>query len=533
MSEQISMHNIETILGLLLVVALLAVVAERLVVPYPILLVLGGLVLGFIPGLPNVEINPELVFLVFLPPLVTSAAWYIPWRDFRANLRPILLLSTGLVLVTTSAVAVVAHAVISGVTWPAAFVLGAIVSPTDAVASTTIFQRLRVPRRIVTVLESESLVNDATGLVAYRFAVAAVVTGVFSMWEASLRFFLVGIGGVIIGLALGWIIAWIHGRLDDPSVEITITVLMSYVSYLLAERFGVSGVLAAMTIGMYHRWQSPDLLSARTRIAAIAVWDIIVFVLNGLIFILIGLQLPRILNAISGKLTATLLWYAILISAVVIGVRLLWVFPATYIPRLVSRRLRESDPYPPWQNVLIIGWTGMRGVLSLAAAFALPLTTNNQIPFPGRDLIIFLTFCVILVTLVVQGFTLPLLIRWLKIKEDVGTEREEMEARLRAAQAALERIKELTTQDNLLGESEMVEWLRTQYKDRIRRFSACCDAMDDGSYEQVAAFESLQHEVLIAERNILIKLRNQGLINDEVLLRIQRDLDLDEVRLGG
>ena len=527
------MHNIEIILGLLLIVAVLAVVAEKLVIPYPIMLVLGGLVLGFIPGLPKVDIDPELVFLVFLPPLVTSAAWYIPWNDFRANLRPILLLSTGLVLATISAVAVVAHAVISGVTWPAAFVLGAVVSPTDAVASTTIFQRLSVPRRIVTVLESESLVNDATGLVAYRFAVAATIAGVFSIWEASLRLFIVGIGGVLIGLALGWLIAWMHRRLDDPSVEITMTILMSYASYLLAERCGVSGVLAAMTIGMYHRWQSSDLLSARTRMAAIAVWEIIVFVLNGFIFILIGLQLPSILSSISGKLTPTLLWYAVLISAVVIGVRLLWVFPATYIPRLLSRRLRERDPYPPWQNVLLIGWTGMRGVLSLAAALTLPLTTNNEVPFPKRDLIIFLTFSVILVTLVLQGLTLPLLIRWLKVTGDVGTEREEMEARLRAAQAAMARIEELTAQDNVLAESEMVLWLRTQYKDRIRRFNACCDAMDEGSQEQLAAFEYLQQEVLVAERKILIKLRKQGIINDEVLLRIERDIDLDEVRLGG
>ena len=527
------MHHIEIILGLLLVVAILAVVAERLVIPYPIVLVLGGLVLGFIPGLPRVDIDPELVFLVFLPPLVTSAAWYIPWNDFRANLRPILLLSTGLVLATISAVAVVAHALISGVTWPAAFVLGSVVSPTDAVASTTIFQRLSVPRRIVTVLESESLVNDATGLVAYRFAVAAAIAGVFSIWEASLRLFIVGIGGVLIGLALGWLIAWMHRRLDDPSVEITMTILMSYASYLLAERCGVSGVLAAMTIGMYHRWQSSDLLSARTRMAAAAVWEIIVFVLNGFIFILIGLQLPSILSSISGKLTATLLWYAVLISAVVIGVRLLWVFPATYIPRLLSRRLRERDPYPPWQNVLLIGWTGMRGVLSLAAALTLPLTTNNEVPFPKRDLIIFLTFSVILVTLVLQGLTLPLLIRWLKVTGDVGTEREEMEARLRAAEAAMARIEELTDQDNVLAESEMVLWLRTQYKDRIHRFCACCDAMDEGSQEQLAAFEYLQHEVLVAERKILIKLRKQGIINDEVLLRIERDIDLDEVRLGG
>ena len=265
---------------------------------------------------------------------------------------------------------------------------------------------------------------------------------------------------------------------------------------------------------------------------AIAVWEIIVFILNGFIFILIGLQLPSILEALSGQSAATLLWDAALISVVVIGVRVLWVFPATYIPRLVSRRLRESDPSPPWQQVLLVGWTGMRGVLSLAAALALPLTTNNGTPFPERDLIIFLTFCTILVTLVLQGLTLPILIRWLKVKDDVGTEREEIEARLRAAQAAVVRLEELTAQDNVLAGAEMVEWLRTLYKERIRRFSTCCDAMDDGSFEQLAAFKYLQQEVLTAERRMVVKMRNQGLIHEEVMLRIERDLDLDSVRLG-
>jgi len=526
------MLDIKIVLGLLLVATVLAVVAQRLAVPYAILLVLGGLVLGFVPGLPRVEIEPEVIFLVFLPPLVTSAAWYLPWRDLRANLRPILLLSTGLVLATTSVVAVVAHAAITGVSWPAAFVLGAVISPTDPVAATAIFQRLHIPRRIVTILESESLVNDATGLVAYRFAATAGVTGIFSVWEASWQFFVVVIGGVIIGVVLGWIVAWIHRRLDDSPIEITITILMSYAAYLLAEQLGVSGVLAAMTIGIYHRWRSPELLSPKVRMQAIAVWEIIVFILNGFIFILIGLQLPSILEALSGQSAATLLWDAALISVVVIGVRVLWVFPATYIPRLVCRQLRESDPSPPWQQVLLVGWTGMRGVLSLAAALALPLTTNNGTPFPGRELIIFLTFCTILVTLVLQGLTLPILIRWLKVKDDVGTEREEMEARLRAAQAAVLRLEELTAQDNVLARGEMVEWLRTLYKERIRRFSACCDAIDDGSFEQLAAFKYLQHEVLAAERGMVVKMRNQGLIHEEVMLRIERDLDLDSVRLG-
>ena len=527
------MHNIEIILGLLLVVAFLAVAAQRMVIPYPILLVLGGLVLSFVPGLPRVQIDPELIFVVFLPPLVTSAAWYIPLREFRIVLVSVLLLSTGLVLATTSIVAIVAHAVLSGIPWSAAFVLGAVVSPTDSVAATAIAQRLGVPRRMVTLLEGESLVNDATGLVAYRFAQAAVVTGVFSFWQAGLWFFLLAIGGVLIGLALGWLLAWIHNRLDESLVEVTLSILMSYGSYLFAEHFGVSGVLAAMTVGLYHRWKSPEILSSRTRIQAIAVWEFIVFILNGLIFILIGLQLPIILNSISGKSIPILIESGVVISTTVIVVRLLWVFPGAYLARVLSQRLRESDPSPSWQRILIVGWSGMRGGISLAAALSLPLVINNGTPFPGRELIIFLTFFVILVTLVLQGLTLPMLIRWLKVQEDgIEAEREEMEARLRAAEAAIMRIEELTLQDEQLAQTQMVKWMQSQYQERIRRFSACCEAMDDGNYDQLAAIQNLQRQALAAERKMVIRLRNQGTISDEILHQIERDLDLEEARLG-
>ena len=355
----------------------------------------------------------------------------------------------------------------------------------------------------------------------------------FSIWEVSLQFFVIAIGGVLVGLAMGWLVVWVHRHLEDSLVEITTTILMSFVTYLLAENLGVSGVLAVVAIGIYHRRYSPEVLSPTTRLQTIAVWEIIVFLLNGLIFILIGLQLPTILEEISEYSTSTLVWYAVLISAVVIGVRLLWVFPAAYIPRMLSRRVRERDPYPSWQPILLIGWTGMRGVVSLAAALALPLVTSNGTPFPRRDLILFLTFCVILVTLVLQGLTLPMLIRWLKIVDDVSIQREEMEGRLRAAEAAMVRLDELTAPDNLLAAPEMVEWLRTQYRDRIRRISACCVAMDRGSFNQLAAFRNLQREVIAAERKTAIRLRNQGVINDEVLHRIEHDLDLEEARLGG
>ncbi|MBW4471471.1 MAG: Na+/H+ antiporter [Stenomitos rutilans HA7619-LM2] len=525
------MHEIEIVLGLLFAVTALAVIAEKIQIAYPILLVVGGLALGFVPGLPHVELKPDVIFLVFLPPLLTSAAWFTSWRDFRANLRPILLLAIGLVLVTTGAVAVAAHAVIAGMTWPVAFVLGAIVSPPDAVAAAAITERLSVPKRIVAILEGESLVNDATGLVAYRFAVAAVVAGSFSVWDAGLGFVLISVGGILVGLAAGWVTIWIHRQLDEPLVEVTGTLLMSYASYLVAEHLHVSGVLAAVAVGIYHRWHSSDAFTPTTRMQALAVWELFVFLLNGLVFILIGLQLPAILAAIAERSAITLAWYSLLISVVVIGIRILWVFPAAYLSRLFDRRLREREPSTPWQQVTLIGWTGMRGVVSLAAALALPLATNAGTPFPERDLVIFLTFCVILVTLVFQGLTLPLLIRWLKIADDGNTEREEMEARLKAAEAAMARLEELIAEDSALADAEMVQWLRRKYEERVRQYCDACLDMDTGNGEQLATLKVLQREAVVAERNVVVKLRNQGVINDEVLHRLEHELDLEAIRL--
>ncbi len=527
------MHEIEIVFGLMIAAAILAVVAEKIGVSYPILLVVGGLALGFIPGLPNVELNPEIVFLVFLPPLLTSAAWNSSWRAFRANLRPILLLAIGLVLATTCVVAVVAHAAIAGITWPVAFVLGAIVSPPDAVAATAITERLNVPKRIVTVLEGESLVNDATGLVAYRFGIAAAVAGTFSIWEAGLRFVSVGVGGVLVGLATGWLVIWIHRQLDNPLVEVSTTVLMSYAAYLLAEHLGVSGVLAAVAIGFYHRWHSPEAFSPITRMQAIAVWEFFVFLLNGLVFILIGLQLPSIIKAISERSIVTLGWYVFLISAVVILVRLIWVFPAAYIPRWINQKLGRLDPYPPWQYPVVIGWTGMRGVVSLAAALALPLVTKTGAPFPERDLVIFLTFCVILITLVLQGLSLPALIRALKICDDGTAEREEMEARLKAAEAGLARLEELMEENSALGASMLVQSLRAKYQERIRQLCDVCIAMDMGDTVQLDVLWKLQNEMLATERRIVVRLRNEGIIDDTVLRRLEREFDLEEARLAG
>ena len=459
------MQEIELVLGLLVAVGALFYLANRYQVPYPILLVLGGLALGFVPGIPEVELSPDLVFLLFLPPLLYVAAFFTSLRDFVASLRPILLLAIGLVLFTTCAVAIVARLVVPGLPWPAAFVLGAIVSPPDAIAATAIAQRLGVPRRVVTVIEGESLVNDATGLVAYRLAVAAVVSGVFSVSDAALSFVGVSLGGIAIGLVAGWLAVQIRRRLEDPPIEILVALLTPFAAYLPAERLHVSGVLAAVSAGLYVGWHGPRIMSAAARLQGLAVWSMMLFVLNGLVFMLIGLQLPRIIAELDEPFDELAL-QAVAISLVVILVRIIWVFPSAYLPRLLVPAIRRRDPMPPWRSVVVISWAGMRGVVSLAAALALPLTIESGEPFPRRGLIVFLTFSVILATLVVQGLSLPALIRWLGVREDGLTEREEVVARRGAVDAALKRIDDLAREP--WAPEDLVGRLRSFYQARSR-----------------------------------------------------------------
>jgi monovalent cation/hydrogen antiporter len=525
------------VLGLLVAVVALAIIAPRLHIPYSILLVLGGLLLGFVPGLPRFTLDPDVVFLLLLPPLLYSSAWLTSWRDFRANLRPISLLALGLVLLTTVVVAVVAHALIPDLPWAVAFVLGAIVSPTDAVAATAIAQRLGIPQRIVTIIEGESLVNDATGLVAYRFAVAAVVAGVFSLGEASLQFVLVSVGGIALGLVAGWGLSYVHRWLDNPPLEITITLVTPFAVYLLGEEvLHVSGVLATVTTGLYLTWRAPTFFSSGARLQAYAVWETLIFLLNGLVFVLIGLQLPGILailnTTIARRSPILLVWFAILVSLTVILVRLVWVFPQAILPRLLSRRLRERDPFPGWRTVVLIGWTGMRGAVSLAAALALPEVTAAGAAFPERAFVIYLTFGVILATLVVQGLSLPLLIRGLGLHDDGASERQETQARLTAAQAALARLNDLASQNEVSRES--AQHLRKHYEAQVRsitkRFK---QAANEPGEDHAMTYQRLQREALQAERSAVIGLRNQGEINDEVLRRIERELDLEEQRLAG
>jgi CPA1 family monovalent cation:H+ antiporter len=521
----------EIFVGLLLAVALLALLARKVTLPYPILFVLGGLLLGLIPKLPNVRLDPQLIFLFVLPPLLYPAALFTPWRDFRANLRPIALLAIGLVLFTTVAVAYLAHYYMD-LPLAAGFVLGAIISPPDAIAATAIAERLRIPRRIVTILEGESLVNDATALVAYRVALAAVVTGSFSLAHATGQFFLVGLGGNAVGLVVGWLAEQFHKRVDDARIEVTVSLLIPFVAYLLAERLGLSGVLAVVTTGLYLGMRMPQLLTFKTRLEAGPFWEILEFLLNGFVFILIGLELREVMATLSGQRIPVprLVWYALLISLAVVLIRILWVFPATYLPRLLFKSIRRRDPYPSWRHVSIVAWTGMRGVVSLAAALAVPLVTKNGSPFPGRELILFLTFVVIVATLVVQGLTLPLLIRGLGVQDDRSMEKEERDARLKANQAALERLKQLAAHDPT--KADALQRLRIEYEDHIQQLEGS-DPQSAGASLRLfsSEYERLSKEGLRTERESIIKLRNADVISDEVLRRIQRDIDLAEARL--
>ncbi len=520
---------IELVIGLLIGVAVLAVVANRLQVPTAIVLVIGGALFGLIPGLPPVHLDPELVFLFFLPPLLYPAALYTSWRDFHANIRPISLLAVGLVLFTTVVIAWLAHRVM-GLPLAAGFVLGAIISPPDAVAATAITQRLRVPRRIVTVLEGESLVNDATALVAYRFAVAAVVTGMFSWTDAGWQFLVAGVGGIAFGWGMGRVVAWIQQRLDDPAIKVTVSLLTPFAAYLPADRLGVSGILAVVTAGVYLGWRSPEITNASMRLQVRPVWTTITFLLNGFVFILIGLQLSEILDSLSGYTAAQLAWYAALISLATILVRMLWVYPSAYLPRWLFKSIRERDPFPPWQHVAIVGWTGMRGVVSLAAAMALPFTMADGSPFPGRALILFLTITVIFVTLVIQGLSLPILIRWLRVEDDGAAEAEELTARLKANQAALTRLNEIAESRSI--DMDTLQRMRGEYEDRIRQLELAESADDQAARRLFSPdYEHLSRQTLRVERDVILQLRNEHVINDEVLRRIQRDIDLAEARL--
>jgi CPA1 family monovalent cation:H+ antiporter len=526
------MREVEIILILLAIITALAQVTDKVKIPYPVLLVVAGMAIGLVPGLPRITLDPEVVFVIFLPPLLYSACWTTSWPDFKAAKRPITLLAIGCVLFTTIAVAAVAHYFIPGFPWPVAFVLGAIISPPDAVAATAATKGLFVPRRIITVLEGESLVNDATGLIAYRYALAAVATGQFVLWQAGLQFLVVAGGGILLGVTVGQVLVWVHKiTRGNATVDTSLTFLAPYVSYLAAEELHVSGVLAVVSTGLFIVVRSSEIFTHQTRLQAVATWNTVIFLLNGIVFILIGLQLPAITEGIGQYSWPLLLGYGALVSGAAIVGRILWVYPAAYVPRWLSRGIRERETATNLRTVTIIAWTGMRGVVSLAAALALPLTLPNGAPFPQRDLILFLTFCVILSTLVLQGLTLPLIIRLLGLKADGNVHQEEAEVRLRIARSVIEHIEENLSLGVMTD--DVLAQVKAKYEIRIARLMRKAGynirtQLDDA---QVQQFHQVQHDLIRMERKSVIQLRREGKISDEVLRRLEFELDLEESRV--
>jgi Na+/H+ antiporter len=516
------------LLLLLVAATVLLVLAGPLRVPYPILLVLGGLVVGFVPGMPTVSMPPEVVLFGILPPLLYLAAYSTGLRELRANLLPISLLAVGLVVATTIGVALVAHALTS-LSWPTAFVLGAVVSPTDPVAATAIGRRFGVPRRLLAVIEGESLVNDGSALVLLRVALTVAVAGSFSVAHAGWLLVANIVGGVAVGLGVGYVVRRLRRALDNPPLEILIAFLTGYFAFLPASALGVSGVLATVTAGVYMGWHTPELTTVQTRLQGQGFWEILSFLLNVLLFGLVGLQLRPILSNLSGHSAGVLVADAAAVSAAVIAVRAAWVFTTTAVRRL-SPRLRMRALQPPWRSAAFASWSGMRGAVTLAAALLIPLETDTGAPFPGRDLIVFCAFGVVLATLVLQGLTLPLLVRWLRFEDDGGADEEEANARIRAAEAALERIEELAADGSM--RTETAARLRRFYRFRIDRFRERLDGDGGGAIEeQSQSYQRAQREVLVAQRHAVVEMRNAGEISDEVMRVVERDLDLEDSRL--
>ena len=495
-------------------------------IPYPIVLVVGGLVLGFVPGMPDAELDPDLVLVIFLPPLLYSAAFFANLHDLRHEpARRSRCWRSGSCWSRCAPSRWSINALVAGMPWAAAFTLGAIVAPTDPLAATAIARRLAVPRRLVSVIEGESLINDATALVAYRTAVVAV-GGTFSIWSAGLDFVVNAAGGIAIGLAAGLVITEIRRRIDDIPVEITISLLSGYAGYLPAEALHVSGVLAAVTTGIVLGWKAPEISTASMRLQGYAVWEILTFLLNALLFVLIGLQLPLILDGLSGQPTGELLWWCVAISLVVIVTRLLWSQTVVFLIRALDRRAVMQERRSTWQSRMIIGWSGMRGAVSLAAALAL------QPGFPNRELIQLLTFAVIFATLVLQGLTLPALIRRLGVADDGVDAHEELIGRRAAASVALARLDELAEEEWTYDDT--IERMRGMYRYRSRRFAARAGEGDDdgdGIEHRSLKYQKMVRVVIDAQRAELVRLRNAGEISNEVMHRLERELDLEEERL--
>jgi CPA1 family monovalent cation:H+ antiporter len=529
------MTQLEASFALLLAALIIAVLAKRFDLPYPIALLVGGLLLALVPGLPAVSVDPQVIFFGLLPPVLFEAAYFTSFRDFWRWKRSILLLAVGLVTFTSGVVAALCHYLIPGMNWATGFVVGAIVSPPDAAAAVSILRGMGLPRRVVQILEGESLVNDAAALTIYRFAVAAVVTGTFSLPRAALTFVWIAGGGTLIGLALGWLWVKIFPKLRDPEVEILASFLLAFLSYFLAEEVHASGVMSTVAAGLVVGWHGPQLFSATTRIRATAVWQTAIFLINVVIFTIIGLELPPAVRSLAGYPMEWVLGWCAMVAVGIIVVRIGWVFLNAYWPHWVSASVRATEEFPNWKGVTVTSWTGLRGVVSLAAAEALPLETATGLPFPYRSLIIVLTFASIVATLLFQGLSLRPLIRLLGIPRDRSSEEEQLAARIFAVENALHRMAQL--EDQRAASDAVLARVRGFFEDRLsdlraqREIETGTEGPNRPEEFQTIAEQRVWFELARAEREAILQLRRDQKLGDEALREIERDIDLLEARM--
>ncbi|MGE5521486.1 MAG: Na+/H+ antiporter [Candidatus Dadabacteria bacterium] len=537
------MENFTVVIFLLAVLLGLYALIDKLKLPHSVFLVLIGLAIGFVPFFPNLVLNPDVIFVAVLPPLLFDAASQTSWHEFKTNFRQISTLGISLVFFTMVAVAITAHYFIPGFTWPLSFLLGAIVSPPDAVASSSIIKGLGLNKKVISILEGESLINDASALIAYRYALAAIITGSFIFWKAGVQFLWIAGGGIGIGLLLGYVLIFLHRKIENyPVIETGLSLLTPFVSYLAAEQLHTSGILAVVTTGIIISWRSQEIFSYQSRMQTRVVWDTLIFLMNGFIFILIGLQLPGILKQLRGYSFSTLLVYGLVVSVATIIVRILWVFISASISSIVKKIRSGAEPSAEeatdsnfWKNVLVVSWTGTRGMVSMATALALPVVLSDGKPFNERSLIIFLCFVVIFVTLVVQGLSLPLLIRLLRIKKTENQDKEETQIQLYLVHNTLHFIEhDYYPQLEDVVRKKLVK----KYEDEARRLTTEIGNLkeNEARQKQRPATLSPMQEALVAikqfQRDLLLQLHKEGKFSSMAITEVEKDLDIDELKLN-
>lgn len=526
-------ENLLLILSLLFIIAMLTMLSNRLRISYPIFLVVAGLGISLIPGTPHISISPDIVFLLFLPPLLYSAAWNTAWKEFWKYKRPISMLAFGLVIFTSATVAILAHAIIPDFPLALGFLLGGIISPPDAIAATSVLQGLKVPKRVTTILEGESLVNDASSLIVFRFALAAILTSQFHFWDATKTFFVVGFMGIAVGIGIAIVVYILHRFFPTTAViDAAITLITPYIMYITAEHFHWSGVLAVVAGGLFLSYRSQEIFTYESRMSIVSLWETLTFLLNGFVFILIGLELPVITAGLEGYSVPEAITYGIIISIATILIRIIWVFPGTYIPRMLFKKIRQTEPYPSWKSVFLVAWSGMRGVVSLASALAIPLALPGGESFPHRNLILFIAFIVILVTLVLQGLSLSPLIRWLGIEVDEEPEKvQQLAMRIRLAESVLAFLD--TNYAEETKNHETYKRVRDRYERMIEvaKKRLATEESDEEKSNFLPHYRQMLLDIVDVRRRELNHYRHTGEYNEELIREREWELDLEEARL--